>query len=118
MKNRRGKASASDREIGPRSEQAPCLAFPLGRGACSGRRQTKKASNSMNVRELIEALSKMPPKLEVHTAYHYGDRLNRLVTPAVYEGPEVCLVKHSDYVDDDVMAEEGDENVTEVVVIR
>lgn len=62
----------------------------------------------MTVRELIEALKKLPPELEVHTAYRYGDRQNRLVTPEVYDGPKVCFVKHSDYVDDFVMDADDD----------
>jgi hypothetical protein len=56
------------------------------------------------------------PDLPVHIMYDYGDRSHRLAAPAVTEVEE-AKVKHSAYIENDVLDEEAEEDSQEVIIV-
>ena len=77
----------------------------------------------MTVKELIEQLEDMDPKMEVHIAYNYGDYWKTEVAPEIDE-VDVREVTFSEYHNMDKIARERDDGerdedeTREVVVLR
>lgn len=73
----------------------------------------------MNVKKLIEMLSKMDPEAEVHFTYSYGDHWRTIVAPAV-TSVEEGRVAHSEYHSMDAVVDEDDkkyDTADEVVLL-